>query len=79
MSGWLILLLECRYYDNFIQKCRQRAEAHGWDPPLLGQSTEPCLLEAPFYVCCWKAAMLAPIIPELQIGVEALEFGKHQI
>lgn len=23
------------YYDSFINKCKQRAEAKGWDPPLL--------------------------------------------
>ena len=79
VSGWDILLFVCRYYDNFIQKCRQRAEAHGWDPPLLGQSTHPCLLEAPFAVCCWKGFMLALIIPELRVGSIALESGKHQI
>ena len=26
-----------RYYDNFIQKYKQRAENKGWRPPLLGE------------------------------------------
>ncbi|DBA84813.1 TPA: hypothetical protein ACH3X1_005846 [Trebouxia sp. C0004] len=24
------------YYDNFINKCKQRAKARGWQPPILG-------------------------------------------
>ena len=35
MSDSLVFVLS-RYYDHFVEKCIQRAQANGWEPPLLG-------------------------------------------